>query len=272
MPWQTTPRDRLMLATASSCVLFSGSLPARSMKPAAKLQGRISRATGAEPTSMGTRGRFRIPVMTEVGQSGPPTSTETFAKLMPLSLRMYLMDFMSGVCTAMNFFTATLLAMGTPIAFCSSATAVSFSTRQKRKDAKTPSQKLWPASSTLGMMTMPPIMYSGMPATGGKRKSRISTTKSRPAAAPSDQGATASLNQARKSTRPWLTPTCTRKNAIPQYIDFVRMEVQSQLRACSQCSHASLVVQRKLSSGCSSSDPQCLWHLRASWCRNSSAR
>mmetsp|Transcript_93861 Transcript_93861/g.265538 ORF Transcript_93861/g.265538 Transcript_93861/m.265538 type:complete len:266 (-) Transcript_93861:1599-2396(-) len=67
------------------------------MKDAESVNGSRTTTTGSVPSSIWRTGRFRMPVSTEVGQSGPQHSTTTLSKRSPGLLRMCLMAFISGV-------------------------------------------------------------------------------------------------------------------------------------------------------------------------------
>mmetsp|Transcript_40257 Transcript_40257/g.93629 ORF Transcript_40257/g.93629 Transcript_40257/m.93629 type:complete len:212 (+) Transcript_40257:203-838(+) len=66
-----------------SCCLLSDTELAFSMKAAATTTGKIKRKHGAEPMSMSATRIFRMPVITAVGQSGPPTNTATLSGARP---------------------------------------------------------------------------------------------------------------------------------------------------------------------------------------------
>mmetsp|Transcript_88753 Transcript_88753/g.271795 ORF Transcript_88753/g.271795 Transcript_88753/m.271795 type:complete len:275 (+) Transcript_88753:108-932(+) len=116
-------------ARASSSLLSAVNLADFKLKAPERTTGQTRRTTGNVPSSIWLTLRSRMPVSTEVGQSGPPHSTATFAVVRPSWLRMCLMAFMGGVWIATAFLTATLPANGAPIPFCCMTTPANFRKR-----------------------------------------------------------------------------------------------------------------------------------------------
>mmetsp|Transcript_114623 Transcript_114623/g.304717 ORF Transcript_114623/g.304717 Transcript_114623/m.304717 type:complete len:200 (-) Transcript_114623:654-1253(-) len=121
----------------------SGSVLACTMNEPESVNGMMRNATGRVPSSISNTGSLRTPVSTDVGQSGPQQRTSTLSLCRPFWLRMYLMAFISGVCIATSFFTAMLFEKGSPIIFCSTATAVSLMTMEITK-ARSEARRKWP--------------------------------------------------------------------------------------------------------------------------------
>mmetsp|Transcript_17352 Transcript_17352/g.52319 ORF Transcript_17352/g.52319 Transcript_17352/m.52319 type:complete len:242 (-) Transcript_17352:1435-2160(-) len=159
--WASTEKKSRALAIPSS-LRFSwapfGSVLACTMKEPVSVKGMIRRKTGRVPNSIWNSGSFRMPVRTDVGQSGPQTSTITLSICKPGWLRMCLIAFISGVWMATSLFTRTLSEKGSPINFCCKATAESFMTMANtvaRSEART---KCRPVASKRLVMRMAEIM------------------------------------------------------------------------------------------------------------------
>lgn len=93
--------------------------PAMTLAEARKKQGIV-------PKRHWKREQRRMPARTDVGQSGPPMRMPTLARVMPLTMRRFLMPCIKGVCTPQIWSTFLFLDMHSPMPFCCIAHAESF--------------------------------------------------------------------------------------------------------------------------------------------------
>mmetsp|Transcript_117907 Transcript_117907/g.380554 ORF Transcript_117907/g.380554 Transcript_117907/m.380554 type:complete len:208 (-) Transcript_117907:1097-1720(-) len=84
---------------------FSGKLLACTMKEPDSVKGAMRQTMGSVPSSISRHRSRRMPVSTEVGQSGPQHSTATLSAFRPGWLRMCLTTFIAGVWMETSFFT-----------------------------------------------------------------------------------------------------------------------------------------------------------------------
>mmetsp|Transcript_38546 Transcript_38546/g.71357 ORF Transcript_38546/g.71357 Transcript_38546/m.71357 type:complete len:222 (+) Transcript_38546:372-1037(+) len=107
----------------------------------ASTQGTIKKAHGRVPSSICGQLSRRMPVSTEVGQSGPPQRIATFSIVKPLFFRIFSIARMFVVCTPTNCCTYRDLPNSSPIPFCCRTTAFSLSASDSTDAKAIPVQK-----------------------------------------------------------------------------------------------------------------------------------
>mmetsp|Transcript_32761 Transcript_32761/g.80277 ORF Transcript_32761/g.80277 Transcript_32761/m.80277 type:complete len:330 (+) Transcript_32761:362-1351(+) len=169
----------------------------RRKKAPASVVGTMRKMTGSEPISMRHSERRRMPVSTDVGQSGPPTSMATLLGVSrPGAVSILRMLRMSSELTPTALRTPTKRLMSWPISFCCMAIASSFMANATVHAYAMAPGYVMNGSAWRPSMT-PAARYTGTPGTGGSRNitsptaTKMSVTTTRPSASPPAPGATA---------------------------------------------------------------------------------
>mmetsp|Transcript_32085 Transcript_32085/g.88438 ORF Transcript_32085/g.88438 Transcript_32085/m.88438 type:complete len:240 (+) Transcript_32085:325-1044(+) len=157
-PWTTAASIIMTLAIHwYSCCCSSGTSRAFSIKAAATTTGKIRKKQGNEPISMSAKRIFRIPVITAVGQSGPPIRTATLSGCRPPCVRTRSTAFIVGEYTPTAFRTVIFSEKTSPMSFCNRMLDTNLMAKQKTVAMTQPQTKPTPSCSHLRTTTIPEI-------------------------------------------------------------------------------------------------------------------
>mmetsp|Transcript_36144 Transcript_36144/g.100385 ORF Transcript_36144/g.100385 Transcript_36144/m.100385 type:complete len:204 (-) Transcript_36144:372-983(-) len=193
----------MLVSVAASPVCSKAGPPAR--KAPAKTHGELTRTTGVVPRMIWKRLSFRMPHMTLVGQSGPPTSTETLENLRPRVLRTRSTPRMKSLSTPTSCWILMDFPRQKPIMYCPQH-ATSFSAKLRATARETPPQKPIGSAPQRAARTTPAVMYTGTPGTGGKRNMNRPMANNPAMTAPRSQSSSCSFNHDRNTTVAFATP------------------------------------------------------------------
>mmetsp|Transcript_20708 Transcript_20708/g.58080 ORF Transcript_20708/g.58080 Transcript_20708/m.58080 type:complete len:258 (-) Transcript_20708:1478-2251(-) len=139
--------------------------------------GTIRKKHGSVPSSICGKRRWRMPVRTEVGQSGPPTRIATFSIDSPSLSSIFCIARICTVWMPTSLWTYWYFPKPSPMTFCCIATALSLrmspSTDAKQMPVQNESQG---SSFPRATMIVPAAMYTGTPGTGGSRNMMMPAT------------------------------------------------------------------------------------------------
>mmetsp|Transcript_37620 Transcript_37620/g.90372 ORF Transcript_37620/g.90372 Transcript_37620/m.90372 type:complete len:201 (-) Transcript_37620:101-703(-) len=179
-----------------------------SMKAPDSTHGTTRMMHGVVPNSIWAGDKPRIPVMTDVGQSGPPHRIPTLARVNPGSSRICSMARTATLSTPTNLRTVTWDPSMPPMMTCWVHTAANFNAYEQITPIDTP--KANPNEGSLcprAPSIMPPVTYTGIPGTTGIRNMENPTRKNTSATSPKESSSSSPLSQDKKMKVSFATPT-----------------------------------------------------------------
>mmetsp|Transcript_25884 Transcript_25884/g.66943 ORF Transcript_25884/g.66943 Transcript_25884/m.66943 type:complete len:263 (+) Transcript_25884:175-963(+) len=195
-------------------------------------------STGDVPSIICSSGSFRMPVVTEVGQSGPPTRMHTLGRPSPGCSRILRMERIVSEFTPMKERTAILLPMSSPISFCWIMSASSLSPNEMSDETITPSQngRNWGSRKE-------PQRYTAKPGTGGIMNRTTPVTMKTPHTTPTVVFASSSvwMSHEMKTFVILPKPTFITMKKMPIIITLEKTDVHRHLRTYSRQPFAEVV-------------------------------
>mmetsp|Transcript_5214 Transcript_5214/g.12562 ORF Transcript_5214/g.12562 Transcript_5214/m.12562 type:complete len:420 (+) Transcript_5214:498-1757(+) len=154
--------------------------------------------TGKVPSSICGMLTLRMPQLTLVGQSGPPTRIATFPGFRPLFLMIISIALVGTLSTPIIFCIWTDLPAAYPIPYWPTQ-ANNFAHSPSIHATQTPRAKpMEPSRCDCFPMTMPANMYTAEPGTGGNKNMQIPMTKTKPTTMPKSTVSSSVFSQENK--------------------------------------------------------------------------
>mmetsp|Transcript_67480 Transcript_67480/g.106827 ORF Transcript_67480/g.106827 Transcript_67480/m.106827 type:complete len:363 (-) Transcript_67480:1587-2675(-) len=175
------------------------------MKAPDSTTGVLTKITGHVPSTMDKRLSLKIPQSTLVGQSGPPTKTDTLDKGMPGFSRIICTALMNTLSTPTCCWILTYFPRPNPIMYWPQH-ASSFKMKLKTTAARVPPTKPMSIERARAASTTPELMYTGRPGTGGSINMMNPMIKKMTQTITNSTFKSSSLSQERKTEVSFATP------------------------------------------------------------------
>mmetsp|Transcript_16486 Transcript_16486/g.34001 ORF Transcript_16486/g.34001 Transcript_16486/m.34001 type:complete len:209 (+) Transcript_16486:626-1252(+) len=189
--------------------------------------GMMSTMHGKVPTKTGKKSQPRIPVVTNVGQSGPPVKMAHFPQVNPGSAMTTLTALIRSLLTPTICLTATMLPNFFPKICCWIVPEINFRMSPRKVQYVTPPTRPMVGSQTARSIR-PDMKYMGTPGTGGRRNREMPTTDMAAETAAMDHSEIATRSQARNRYVNLVTSTPITWTTTPTLRDIKITGVHSQ--------------------------------------------